>query len=261
VPDELAGFLNSAEQAADAAGAVLRRYFRAAIATEVKGDLSPVTVADRQAERAMRDLLAAAHPDHAILGEEDGLSGGGARYRWTLDPIDGTRAFITGRPLFGTLVALLDGDRPVVGLLDQPITAERWIGRAGERTRFRGSHGTVGTRGGRRLAECELSCTSPGMFNPSQAQQWQALAAQVARATYGGDCYAYGLLALGQIDIVAEAGMKLWDWAALEPIVFGAGGCMTDWHGAPLSAAGDGTVLALADPSLLDEVVRALRPA
>jgi myo-inositol-1(or 4)-monophosphatase len=261
VPDELAAFLSAAEAAADASGAVLRRYFRTGVAAELKADLSPVTVADREAEREMRALLAAAHPDHTILGEEDGLSGAAARYSWALDPIDGTRAFITGRPLFGTLVALLDHGRPVLGVLDQPVAGERWIGCAAAPTRFRGAYGQVGARHGRTLAQCELSCTSPAMFNASQARRWQALAGQVARASYGGDCYAYGLLALGQIDIVAEAGMKLWDWAALEPIVRGAGGCLTDWSGAQLTAGGDGTVLALADPALLADVVRALAAA
>ncbi len=259
MPDDLAGFVNAAERAADAAGLVLRRYFRAGVAAELKGDLSPVTLADRAAERVMRDLLAAAYPDHAILGEEDGLSGAGARYQWTLDPIDGTRAFITGRPVFGTLVALLDGALPLLGVIDQPVTGERWVGCAGQRTGFSGVYGQVGTRVGRTLAACELSCTSPGMFTPTQASRWQGLAARVARASYGGDCYAYGLLALGQIDIIAEAGMKLWDWAALEPVVRGAGGCMTDWSGAKLRADGDGTVLALADPGLLADAVQALR--
>jgi myo-inositol-1(or 4)-monophosphatase len=264
VPDELAAFLRAAEAAADASGAVLRRYFRTGVAAELKADLSPVTVADREAEREMRALLAAAHPDHAILGEEDGLSGAAARYSWVLDPIDGTRAFITGRPLFGTLGALLDHGRPVLGVLDQPVAGERWIGCAAAPTRFRGAYGQVGARHGRTLAQCELSCTSPAMFNASQARRWQALAGQVARASYGGDCYAYGLLALGQIDVIAEADLKIWDWTALLPVIEGAGGSFTDWRGEVLRPPPDDAigakqaVLALGDRTVLGEAVRLL---
>ena len=257
---EPADFLASAQQAADAAGAVLRRWFRQGIAADLKGDASPVTIADRQAEQAMRDVLGARHPDHDILGEEAGLQGGTARYRWVLDPIDGTRAFITGRPSFGTLIALLDGATPLLGLIDQPIAGERWIGFAGRPTRFTGPFpGQPATRRDRPLAACELSCTSPQMFTPTEAGRWQSLARATGRASYGGDCYAYGLLALGQIDIVAEADLKIWDWAALLPIVTGAGGCMTDWEGTPLTPAST-QVLALANPALLHQAVAALAP-
>ncbi len=206
----------------------------------------------------MRAVLAARFPDHAILGEEAGEDRAGARFRWVLDPIDGTRAFITGRPQFGTLVALLDGDAPVLGLIDQPITGERWLGVPGRPTRFRGAYGRAGCRPCGGLAQAELSCTSPAIFRPSEASRWQRLAGSVRRVSWGGDCYAYGLLALGQIDVVAEATLKLWDWAALVPIVTGAGGSITDWSGHPLRPDGDGTVLALGDPALLPAALAAL---
>ena len=160
----------------------------------------------------MRAVLAARFPDHAILGEEAGEDRAGARWRWVIDPIDGTRAFITGRPIFGTLIALLDGETPVLGLIDQPITGERWLGVTGRPTQFRGSYGRAGARPCPSLAEAELSCTSPAIFQPAETPRFQRLAGQVRRLTWGGDCYAYGLLALGQIDIVAEATLKLWDW-------------------------------------------------
>jgi fructose-1,6-bisphosphatase/inositol monophosphatase family enzyme len=132
---DIDAFIAAAHAAADAAGAVVRPFFRSvALAADLKGDASPVTEADRGAEQAMRAALAARFPDHGILGEEFGLERPGSRLRWVLDPIDGTRAFITGRPVFGTLVALLDGERPVVGLIDQPVTGERWLGAAGRRT-------------------------------------------------------------------------------------------------------------------------------
>jgi myo-inositol-1(or 4)-monophosphatase len=224
-----------------------------------KSDLSPVTIADRDAERAIRAVLAAHFPTHGRLGEEEGLENPGSSLRWVFDPIDGTRAFITGRPLFGTLIALLEDDIPIIGLLDQPVTGERWLGVRGRPTEFTGPlGGTAGTRRGIDLGAAELSCTGPEIFRPAEQARFASLARQVKRITWGGDCYAYGLLALGQIDMVAEATLKIWDWAALVPIIEGAGGSLTDWQGHPMHAAGDGTALALGDPALVDRAVAAL---
>src|SRR5690242_20364365 len=141
----LQALVRGAEAAADVAGAVIRPFFRAGIASDLKSDASPVTIADRTAEQAMRAVLSERFPTHGILGEEFGLQNPGAELRWVLDPIDGTRAFITGRPSFGTLIALLDGDTPILGIIDQPVTGERWIGAKGQPTRFRGPFG--GTAG------------------------------------------------------------------------------------------------------------------
>ena len=175
------------------------------------------------------------------------------------DPIDGTRAFITGRPTFGTLIALMDGDKPVLGLIDQPITGERWLGVQGQPTRFTGPlGGTAGTRRGIALADAELSATAPEIFG-TDLPRFHQLAARVKRTSWGGDCYAYGLLALGQIDVIAEATLKVWDWAALVPVIEGVGGSMTDWNGNPLHADGDGKALAVGDPGLVKDVVAALR--
>jgi histidinol phosphatase-like enzyme (inositol monophosphatase family) len=256
-------FIAAAETAADVAAAAVRPFFRARLSVDQKSDASPVTIADRSAELAMRGVLSQRFPDHSVFGEEFGTlfppGNPAPRYRWVLDPVDGTRAFVTGRPQFGTLIALLDGETPILGVIDQPITGERWIGAAGQRTRFLGQFGRVGTRDCAGLAEAELSCTSPEIFGPD-LPRWEKLRARAKRATYGGDCYAYGLLALGQIDIVAEATMQFWDWAALVPIIEGAGGSVTDWNGAPLRPDGDGRVLALGDPSLLAEAIAALAP-
>ncbi len=251
----------TAEAAADHAGAVIRPWFRAAaLLAESKSDRSPVTAADRDAERAIRDTIAAREPGHDVLGEEFGRSGNtAARHCWIVDPIDGTRAFITGRPTFGTLIALLEDGEPLLGLIDQPVTGERWIGYRGEPTRFRGSLG--GTPGARRcpdLARAELSATSPSMFDPGTARRFDRLAASVRRTSWGGDCYAYGLLALGQIDIVAEASMKPWDWAALVPVVEGAGGRLTDWEGRRPALDGTGEVLAVGDKALLQPALQLL---
>ncbi len=241
----------AAEAAADVAAAAIRPFYRQNPNADLKSDASPVTIADRTAELAMRAVLSQRFPEHGILGEEFGLDRPGAQLRWVLDPIDGTRAFITGRPTFGILVALLDGGTPLLGIIDQPITGERWIGVAGQPTRFRGAHGQPRCRPCPSLDHAELSCTAPEIFTPAQNAAWQRLAAATRRTSWGGDCYAYGLLALGAIDVIAEPGLKVWDWAALVPVVEGAGGRMTDWQGRKLRPDSDGNVLAVGDPALL----------
>ncbi len=248
----------AAEAAADVAGATIRPLFRARLDAELKADRSPVTVADRSAERAMRAVLSERFPEHGIEGEEFGLDRPGAGLRWVLDPIDGTRAFITGRPVFGTLIALLEDEQPVLGVIDQPVTGERWIGAAGRPTSFRGPFG--GTAGCRRLpslADAELSCTSPELLG-AHRPAWQRLAGAVRRVSWGGDCYAYGLLALGHIDVIAEADLKVWDWAALLPVIEGAGGRITNWGGQPLRRGDGGRALAVGDPALLEPAVALL---
>ncbi len=250
--------LTTALAAAEASGTILRRYFRTSLTPDSKTDESPVTIADREAEQAMRAVIAERLPTHDIIGEEFSHQTSGADYCWVLDPLDGTRAFITGRPIFGTLIALLHRGVPVIGLIDQPITGERWICVAGEPTRFSGPFGgTSGTRACTVLADAELSCTSPEMLG-ARRPTWQRLADRVRRVSWGGDCYAYGLLALGHIDIVAECDMKLWDYAALVPVVEGAGGRITDWSGRKLGPGSDGTVLAAATPALHDQALTRL---
>lgn len=226
---------------------------------DAKGDASPVTEADRGAERAIRAVLGERFPGHGLWGEEYGADRADAEWLWLLDPIDGTRAFVTGRPLFGTLIALLHRGVPVLGLIDQPVTGERWLGVAGQPTRFRSAMGGVARcRPCPALAQAELSCTSPDMFEPHQEPGFQRLRRAARRVTWGGDCYAYGLLALGLVDVVVEATMKPWDWAALVPVVQGAGGIVTDWQGQPLTLASAGEVLALGDPALLAEAMALL---
>ncbi len=237
---------------------MIRPFFRRSVPADIKPDQSPVTIADRNAELAMRDVLRRLTPDCGILGEEFGQERADARLRWVLDPIDGTRAFITGRPTFGTLVALLDGDEALIGIIDQPVTGERWVGAAGQPTLFTGPlGGTAGTRACTGLASAELSCTSPEMLG-GDLPRFQGLAGQVRRVSWGGDCYAYGLLALGQIDVIVECDLKPWDWAALLPVVRGAGGTVTDWAGAAPRVDGDGRIIAAGDAGLLPGVVSAL---
>jgi myo-inositol-1(or 4)-monophosphatase len=258
LPD-LAPLIRLAEAAADAAGSVIRPFFRAGVTADDKDDDSPVTIADRNAEQTIRGLIAAACPDHGIHGEEFGLDNPGAGLRWVLDPIDGTRAFITGRPVFGTLIALLADGVPVLGVIDQPVTGERWIGAAGRPTSFRAPFGgRPGTRRCARLADAELSVTSPDMFEPGDRAGFEHLRAATRRTSWGGDCYAYGLIALGQIDVIVESTMKVWDWAAIVPVIEGAGGRMTDWSGRPLTPDSEGRVLAVGDPALLAPAIACL---
>ena len=260
--DTLDTWLEAAHAAADAAAAVVRPFFRAGLQTITKADRSPVTLADRTAEQVMRAVLAERLPGHAILGEEYGETNPGARHRWVLDPIDGTRAFITGRPTFGTLIALLDDGVPILGLIDQPVSHERWVG-AKDGTQFQsqflGAHGRIGTRACPSLADAELSCTAPEIFTAEDAPRLARLQAATRRTTWGGDCYAYGLLALGCIDVIVESTLQIWDWAALVPVVEGAGGRMTGWDGAPLGPKSDGRVIAVGNPALLPEIVALMK--
>lgn len=207
----------------------------------------------------MRGVLAGHFPEHGLAGEELGNERPEARFTWVLDPIDGTRAFITGRLLFGTLIALLDDGRPILGLIDQPITGERWIGLAGSPTQFTGPFGgSAGCRPCPTLGAAELSATGPDIFSPSEYDRLLRLRSACRRVTWGGDCYGYGLLALGLIDMIAESSLKPWDWAALVPIVEGAGGRITDWEGRTLVRESAGQVLAVGDPALLEPALALL---
>ncbi|TQF78340.1 inositol monophosphatase family protein [Elioraea sp. Yellowstone] len=250
---DLDAALAAAEAAADAAAAAIRPWFRARLAIERKDDASPVTAADRAAEQAMRAVLAAAFPDHGILGEEFGHDRPEAPLQWVLDPIDGTKSFVTGRPTYGSLIALLEEGTPVLGVMSQPSIGERWIGLRGRPTLFfspLGGPAVARCRPCTALAEAQLSVTTLDLFTPDTRPRWERLAARAAQVTWGGDCYAHGLLALGLIDLVAETTYRIWDWAALVPIIEGAGGVITDWSGRALRPGADGSVLAAGDPAL-----------
>jgi len=230
---------------ADTAGPVAMKYFRSPLHIESKGDASPVTVADREAEQAVRDLIAESYPDHGILGEELGEHRIDAEYVWAIDPIDGTASFVTGKPLFGTLISLLRDGVPIIGIIDMPALRERWIGCLGQPTTFCNDNSAV--RSCAHLRDAWLSATSPQMFRKGEFEKFEALRKQCRRAVYGADCYAYGLLANGTIDLVVESTMGIYDFCALAPVVNGAGGIMTDWQGDPLSIKSDGRVIAAGD--------------
>tara|TARA_R110000782_G_scaffold268689_1_gene365548 strand:+ start:79950 stop:80735 length:786 start_codon:yes stop_codon:yes gene_type:complete len=248
-----------AHRLADAAADAIRPYFRAHYETDYKSDDSPVTQADRAAEAAIRAILEKERPADGIIGEEYGAVREEAERVWILDPIDGTRSFIAGRPIFGSLVALSQAGWPVLGIIDQPIAKERWAGRAGQATTFNGK--PVKTRACRQLSDAILASTAPQLFPGCTGEHFSLLARGCRDTLWGGDCYNYALLASGHIDLVIEAGLKLHDIAALVPVVEGAGGRMCDWQGDPLTDTSDGRVIALGDPARLDDVLEALNAA
>lgn len=238
-------FLALAFGLADAAGDAIRPYFRQPLRVDDKLDLSPVTAADRAAEAAMRLLIEDRFPDHGIVGEEFGRLREGAEFVWVLDPIDGTKSFISGVPLFGTLVALTRAQRPILGIIDQPISGERWVGMTGRPTTLNGA--AVLCRSCSELAAATLFATSPDMFSAGDAAAFARVSGAVKLTRFGADCYAYGLLAAGFIDLVLEASLKPYDFCAMVPIVEGAGGMATDWRGADLDLVSDGRVLVAGD--------------
>ncbi len=227
-------YINYAERLADEAAMLIRRYYRQRLSVDAKPDYSPVTAADQEAESAMRKMIERDFPDHGIIGEEYGSYNQNADYVWVLDPIDGTRAFITGKPLFGTLVALLHKSIPIIGVINQPILRERWVGAKGRPTTMNGMR--VSTRKLPDIKSAVLTTTSPEMFHSDQERAcFSRICHAVQMTNYGGDCYSYGLLAMGYIDLIVESGLNIHDFAALLPVVEGAGGFLTDWQGRSLT--------------------------
>lgn len=254
------GTIDFAHHLADLAGAAVLPHFRRRLEVTnkagTKGGYDPVTVADRAAERAMRAAIAKQFPDDGIVGEEFAPREGKSSRQWVLDPIDGTRAFIMGSPLWGTLIGLIQGGAPVLGLMDQPYTRERFWAAKG-RARWRGPDGKtrrLRTRECRALAGAVLTTTHPDLFcSRAEAAAFARLKGRARMTRYGGDCYGYCLLAAGLVDAVVEAGLKPHDVVALVPIVEGAGGQITTWDGKP--ALKGGRIVATGDRRVHEEVL------
>lgn len=246
IPSDL---ITLAHRLADASGQAIRPYFRKNIAVETKGDASPVTIADKNAEKAIRRTLEKERPQDGIWGEEGGSQNMDAEYLWVIDPIDGTKSFTAGMPIFGTLIGLFRGDEAILGVLDQPISKERWVGAQGKATTLNGK--PVKCRPCSTLAAASIGTTGPQMFKSAKTlKQFGTISQASARTLYGGDCYLYGMLSMGFLDAVVEEQMHLHDFAALIPIVEGAGGVITDWQGKPLGRAKKSAVLATGDAKL-----------
>lgn len=257
--DQFAEYQVFAEQLAEAAAVAIQPYFRAKLDVENKGGhvFDPVTLADKAAERTMRELIQDRYPAHGILGEEEGSIVGSCELTWVLDPIDGTRAFITGLPLWGTLIALNDGQRPVLGLMNQPFTGELYIGTP-DGARCNGTK--LQTRSCQGLSSATLMCTTPDMFDSSvRRDAFESVASQAQLVRFGGDCYAYCMLASGFVDVIIEASLQPYDVQALIPIIEGAGGVITAWDGS--TAQNGGTVVACGDPALHAQLVKLLKHA
>ncbi len=258
--DQASRYLALAHRLADTAREIIRPYFRAGVAVETKADESPVTIADREAERAMRVLIEAECPEHGIRGEEFPEKLGAGEWHWYLDPIDGTKLFITGIPLFGTLIALAHNGKPVLGVMDQPITGERWVGAMDGTASLNGA--AIKSSGNAELAKAPLFTTSMTYYQADQAKAFERLSAATGMTRLGKDCYAFAMLATGFIDLVTETNLNEWDIAALVPIIENAGGVVTDWDGKPLRFEGQTAienVIAAANPAIHAKALAVLR--
>lgn len=267
-------FVEVANRMADAAGEILRKAYRQPLTIDHKADASPVTQVDREVESALRALIEKHFPGHGIIGEEFGNVRESSPYQWVLDPIDGTHAFIAGTPTFTTLIALAYEGVPVLGVIDQPITKERWVGVAGEKTVYRKSpHPNLLPEGegalipsppgrgqgeGKTLAQATLATTAMKYFTADEAAIFTKLQTQCANVIFGGDGYLYAKLASGEIDLVIEAGLKPYDFCALKPVVEGAGGVISDWNGKPVTIASGGSIIAAANKQLHAEALALL---
>ncbi|MBZ9813696.1 histidinol-phosphatase [Mesorhizobium sp. CA7] len=245
---------------AHAAAAETLPRFRSqgAVTNKLAGSFDPVTEADREAERAIRTLISSEYPEHGILGEEHGSHNLASRHVWVIDPIDGTRAFISGIPVWGTLVGLTVDGEAVAGMMSQPFTGELFYANAsGSHYEGPGGPRRLATRKTTELAQATLFTTTPALFQGDARKRYDQFETKVQLARYGTDCYAFAMLAAGSIDIVADPGLKPYDIVALIPIIEKAGGVITTFEGGPAEKGGD--ILAAATPELHAAAMAALR--
>lgn len=256
--------VNFANILADISGEIIRKYYRNFGGIEAKGDASPVTIADKETELAIRKHIAENYPQHGIQGEEFGIERPDAKLRWVIDPIDGTTSFMIGRPTFGTLIALTFEGRPIIGIIDQPINGERWVGAEGKGSYFcRFADGdiqqkSIDVRACGAIENAVLATTGPNYFKAGKLNQFNNIAAKTRYTVYGGDCYSYGLLAMGMIDAVVESGLKAHDFLALKVIVEEAGGVCSDWSGNGLDINSAGDVVFCGDKKIQTEILAIL---
>jgi inositol-phosphate phosphatase/L-galactose 1-phosphate phosphatase/histidinol-phosphatase len=252
--DDLASLARVADELADCARRIARSGFRNKLTVNFKKDRSPVTAVDLEIEAALRELLGRRRPDDGIYGEELGGAFEG-RVVWVLDPIDGTKSFASGNPLFGTLIGVLIEGAPAYGVIDMPVLAERWEGGRGA-ARFQGSVCRVSDC--TELSNARLYCTSLPATLARLDERFLMLEDRVAFSRHGGDCYAFGLFAAGYCDLCVETGMQPYDYLPIVPIIEGAGGTVSDWQGRPLTTHSDGTFIAASTPELWQTALRFL---
>ncbi|MBW7922134.1 MAG: histidinol-phosphatase [Rubellimicrobium sp.] len=255
---DLADIADFAARAACDAGKIALGWFRHPVSIDIKSDLSPVTEADRAVEADLRARIAASWPDHAILGEEYGARGAADAPTWVIDPIDGTRSFITGWPVWGVLLAFTEAHRPQVGVIHMPVLGETWTGIRGGGSWMTGRDGDrqpCRTSTCRELARARFYTTSPDYFDAGEQPAYRALDAAAGVPRFGGDCYGYALLASGHVDLVVETRLQPYDFLALVPVIEEAGGVITDWQGRPLTLDSGEQVVAAATPELHAEAL------
>lgn len=250
-------FMQSLAKAA--AEQTLPRFRMAGLTSDNKFEtgFDPVTEADREAERVIRELIREAFPGHGIVGEEFGIENGDSRHKWVVDPIDGTRSFISGMPLWGTLIGFLDDDDAIAGMMSQPFIGELFYA-DGQGCFYEGPAGSrqLSVRATQTLAEATLCTTTPDLFGGSLREAYDRLEAEVRLARYGADCYAYAMLAAGNVDLVVETRLEPYDIVALVPVIEQAGGVITTWDGGPAEEAG--SVVAAATPQLHEAALKLL---
>lgn len=253
--------INFAHHLADISENTAQKYFRTNNGETAKEDDSPVTKADREIEQIIRAAIEKKFPDHGIIGEEFGNKNTEADFVWILDPIDGTSSFIIGRPIFGTLIALSHKGTVVLGIMNQPILRERWIGIAGQGSFFQGKK--ITTRNCMEISDAVMCSASPFYFRDGEEKLLQKIASltkyqRIGGIIYGGDCYSYASLALGLVDIVIDTGLKVYDYAALLPIIENAGGTVSDWQGNDLKLKSNVQLVACANKKLQEKVLEIL---
>ncbi len=240
--DELAEF---AGRLADASGPIILEAHRGTFSAEAKSDGSPVTNVDCAVEDRLRAIISASCPDHGIVGEERGTTAAGDGPVWVIDPIDGTLPFLAGIPVFGTLIALVEAGVPLIGVIDMPATAERWLGCRNRPTTRNGTAVRVRPCGG--LADALMSTSNPDFYGAADGDAFARLKEAVCWTVYGGSCLAYAQLASGRIDLGIDVAFDPFDYLALVPVIEGAGGVMSDWQGAPLTMDSGSRILAAGD--------------
>lgn len=253
---ELKRFTKCAVRAVEVGGTLIRQYTRKPFHIEVKSDGSPVTTVDKAVEVRMREIITAEHPDHGILGEEGDAHAPNSEFVWVIDPIDGTLAFIAGIPVYGILLALLHNGIPVLGIIDMPVTAERWIGTNGHQTTRNGR--PVRTRGCADLSMALMSTSNPDYYDHTNAPALERLKQATRFAVYGGSCMFYAQIASGRVDICIDVQFEIFDYLALIPVVQGAGGVFTDWEGNTAGLHSGSQYIAAGDPRIHEQALKVL---
>jgi len=254
IPQQL---IKLANKCADASGKIIKKYFRKKIKINLKKDNTPFTKADIEAEKIIRELILKQEPNCGFVGEETGTVNMNREYCWVVDPLDGTKSFITGKPTFGTLIGLLKNNKPVLGILNQPILNERWVGIAGVETKY--NNKKVRVRKCKSIKGAKMYATSPMMFQGRNKKIYKNVRAKIGECLFGADCYSHGLMSLGFVDVILEANLKPWDYIASASIISGAGGKITDWNDNDLNLQSDGRILATGDSNIHKQIIKIIQ--